>query len=456
MSLTSLITSNVIKDSLTSVGTTAVFVNFIQQPLPEGSRTGAAGTFGQPGALGLGQQAALGLILFNSFWSYIMPLVGGYLADTHWGRYKTINYATGIAMVGHIIIVISAIPQVITNPNGSLAAFVVGLILFGIGVGWFKVNISPLVAEQYESTHSSMYVETLASGKKVIVDPTTTISIIYMRFYFMINVGALLGQISMVFAEKYVGFWLSYLLPTILFAFCPLVMVYCRNKYARRAPTGSVLTKSLSLIGHIMKSSGSSNPITMLRRLSSDQAWESAKPSNNADRPGWMTYDDLWVDEVRRGFKACTVFAYYPIFWLPYGQLSSSLVSQAATMKLGGVPNDIVHNLNPITLLILIPVFDKLIYPALAKAGIRFTPIKKITAGFACGVLSMVVAAVIQHSIYSQSPCGKFAGDCEEPPNLSVWIQTPAYMLIAFSEIFASITGLEYAFTKAPKNMRGM
>lgn len=28
-------------------------------------------------------------------------------------------------------------------------------------------------------------------------------------------------------------------------------------------------------------------------------------------------------------------------------------------------------------------------------------------------------------------------------------------MLIAFSEIAASITGLEYAFTKAPKNMRG-
>ena len=36
-------------------------VNFIQQPLPEGSTTGAAGNGTQPGALGQGQQASTGL-----------------------------------------------------------------------------------------------------------------------------------------------------------------------------------------------------------------------------------------------------------------------------------------------------------------------------------------------------------------------------------------------------------
>lgn len=41
-------------------GTTVVFTNFIQQPLPDGSRTGAGGRDGQSGALGKGQQASTG------------------------------------------------------------------------------------------------------------------------------------------------------------------------------------------------------------------------------------------------------------------------------------------------------------------------------------------------------------------------------------------------------------
>jgi POT family proton-dependent oligopeptide transporter len=40
--------------------------------------------------------------------------------------------------------------------------------------------------------------------------------------------------------------------------------------------------------------------------------------------------------------------------------------------------------------------------------------------------------------------------------SLNVWIQSGSYILIAFSEILASITGLEYAFTKAPKNMKSL
>lgn len=148
---------------------------------------------------------------------------------------------------------------------------------------------------------------------------------------------------------------------------------------------------------------------------------------------------------------------------LTYNQLNNNLTSQAATMSTHGVPNDVLSNLDPFALIIFIPICDLFIYPFLRRVGINFTPLKKITAGFYTGAAAMVWAAVVQHYIYKTNPCGTTAATCVDPATgdplvspLNVWIQTGSYVLIAFSEILASITGLEYAFTKAPKNMRSL
>ena len=70
-----------------------------------------------------------------------------------------------------------------------------------------------------------------------------------------------------------------------------------------------------------------------------------------------------WVDEVRRGLKACTVFLWYPLYWLTCkfidscflakrklilrradNQINNNLTSQAAVMNTAGVPNDLLSN----------------------------------------------------------------------------------------------------------------
>ncbi|KAG5291601.1 oligopeptide transporter [Histoplasma ohiense] len=438
-------------------GTIIVFVNFIQRDMPEGSTTGAGGTDRIPGALGLGQRASTGLTLFNSFWSYIMPLVGAYVADEHLGRFNTIMYSIGIALVGHTILIISAIPPVLKKPNSAIGCFAVGLVIMGIGTGGFKSNISPLIAEQY--TEEYMYIKTTKKGERVIVDPSVTISRIYHYFYLMINIGALIGQISMVYAEKYVGFYLSFLLPTFMFCLCPLVLYLLRNKYSRRKPVGSVYGKAFRVWRLATKGVVSWNPARTYRNIHDPDMWERAKPSNIANKPVWMTFDDAWVDEVRRGIKACAVFLWYPLFWLSYNQMLNNLLSQAATMELNGVPNDVVTNLNPFTLIIFIPLLDRFFYPTLRKLGIKLTPVKRITIGFVLAGSGMIAATVIQHYIYKLGPCGKQANECAAkniPAPISVWVQTIPYVLGGVSEIFASVTSLEYAFTKAPKNMRSL
>lgn len=219
---------------------------------------------------------------------------------------QTICYAVVIALVGHVLLVVCAIPSVIASPHASIAVFSIAIIIMGAGTGGFKSNISPLVAEQ--AKNQRLQVVTLKDGSRVIHDPSLTSSRIYMYFYLLINVGALIGQIGMVYAEKNVGFWLAYLLPTLVFLLCPIVLYIGRNRYVLTPPSGSLLP----------------NAIRVWRRAAkgrwSDAAWDATKPSHIAaeERPKWMTFDDAWVDEVRRGLGACLIFAYYPIYWLCY------------------------------------------------------------------------------------------------------------------------------------------
>lgn len=129
-------------------------------------------------------------------------------------------------------------------------------------------------------------------------------------------------------------------------------------------------------------------------------------------------------------------------------------------MRLGGVPNDIITNLNPIALIIFIPIFDKLVYPGFRRLGFNFTPVKRITAGLFISSASMVAAAIIQHYVYKKGPCGKHANKCLQEKgahsDISVWVQIVPYVLGGISEILTSITSLEYAYTKAPRNMRSL
>jgi len=117
-----------------------------------------------------------------------------------------------------------------------------------------------------------MTVKTLPTGERVIMDPTVTISRVFLYFYvscatlnlprnnreltfnqMMVNVGSLTGSIAMVYAEKYVGFYLAFLLPTFMLCLCPMVVFACRNKYKLYPPTGSPWGKAFGTWGMALR-----------------------------------------------------------------------------------------------------------------------------------------------------------------------------------------------------------
>lgn len=98
------------------------------------------------------------------------PIFGGWLADAHLGRFKTICIGVAICGVAHIIMVISAIPSVIQSGK-AIGPFALSLYMLAIGAALFKPNISPTVLDQNPHTKPHVITE---NGKRVIVDPEAT------------------------------------------------------------------------------------------------------------------------------------------------------------------------------------------------------------------------------------------------------------------------------------------
>lgn len=194
-----------------------------------------------------------------------MPLVGGYIADTYLGRYMTIQLSIVAAIIGHTILIVSSIPSVMDNPESALGCFAVGLVIMGLGTGGFKSNISPLLAEQIPEDRP--VVITTKSGERVIRDPQVTYSRVFLYFYMMINLGSLSGSIGMVYAERDIGFWLAYALPTFLFFLAPLVLIGCKKFYKLQPPTESVLSKAFKLLRLASKGCWTLSPVKTYRNF---------------------------------------------------------------------------------------------------------------------------------------------------------------------------------------------
>jgi POT family proton-dependent oligopeptide transporter len=385
----------------------------------------------QAGAMGKGQQTATALTTFFQFWCYITPILGAIVADQYLGKYRSILLFSIIYFLGLIILTATSSPMGIES-GAAFPGFIVAIIIIGLGTGGIKSNVSPLVAEQYQS--KSPYVSTTKKGERVIVTPQATYQKIFNMFYWGINIGSL-SAIATTELEKNVGFWPAYLLPTLMFIPGIIVLVLGRKRYVQTPPRGSVFVEAGKLFAFSWKVKG---------------GLDNCKPSilaiEHPDLAARATWDDVFVDELKRTLRACIVFCWYPIYWLCYSQMTNNLVSQAGTMWTGNVPNDIMQNIDPLVLIITIPLMDRLGYPLLRRLGFPMRPIFRITLGFLFAACAMAYTAGIQAKIY---------GNTSGYP-ISAGYQIPSYVFIAFSEIFASITGLEYAYKKAPQSMKSI
>ncbi len=99
--------------------------------------------------------------------------------------------------------------------------------------------------------------------------------------------------------------------------------------------------------------------------------------------------------------------------------------------------------LNPLMVMMIIPGLNVLIYSPLKKRGIEFRPLQKMTVGMFMSAVAFGVAALLQAAIEAQG-VGKVH---------ALWQILP-YLIITTAEVLVSVTGLEFAYTQAPRAMK--
>lgn len=337
--------------------------------------------------------------LFNTL-VYLLPLLGAIIADWFWGKYKTIVYLSLVYCVGNFFL---------AQFNTTLPLFMVGLYLIAFGAGGIKPCVSANVGDQFNE------------GNKHLISKA------YSWFYFSINVGSFVSIfITPILLNKY-GPYVAFGLPGILMILATIVFVLGKNKFVKLPPTGVKKENFFSINWYALRN----------RRKK-----EKGKPLLDVAKE---KFSKEAVEGIKSVWKIMAIFSVIPIFWALNDQNSSEWVLQATKMDLHFFGHEWlaqqIQVVNPILVLIYIPLFNYFIFPLLEKSGISLTPYKKIGAGFILTLVSFIFIYWIQTEI-----------DISHKPNIG-W-QIIAYVVITAGEVLIYQTGLEFAYTQAPPSMK--
>ncbi|XP_061182210.1 solute carrier family 15 member 4-like [Saccostrea echinata] len=380
------------------------------------------------------QAATVSLVFSGTV--FIIPVIGGYIADTLAGKYNTILGSGLIYVLGLFLLPASAMNYTDwfgSDGDGSSydlstemrrVYYFMGLVFVAIGTGGIKANVGPFGAQQVEDL-----------GPEAVQS-------FFNWFYWFINAGSFVAFLGVAYVQQNISFSLGYLIPFISMVIALIIFVAVKSKYKQYPPGGSIIVDSLG----VCCQAGCRN-------------FDKARNANGGK------YKDDFVDGVVAVLRIIPVFLLIILYWAIYSQMQSTFFLQGERMdaKIGSVtmPIAVLNVFNTIIILILIPIMDRIIYPFLAKHNRSPTHLQRIAFGFILSALSVLVAGIleiyrkkdIENNGYIQQD---LASDTFNASHISIFAQVPEFALVGASEVFASVSGLEFAYSQAPSFMQGL
>jgi len=381
---------------------------------------------------------------------YFFPLLGGWLADRFFGKYNTVFWFSLIYCAGHACLALF---------EHDLTGFYVGLGLIAFGSGGIKPLVVSFVGDQFDQTNKKR--------AKVVFD----------AFYWSINFGSFFASLLMpIFLRDYGGA-VAFGIPGILMFIATFVLWLGRKKYVHvppAAPNPDSFTR-VAKTALLSAAPGQSRPglaVAMvgvagaLASLAMSFSWGfviaaclavvlllafgGIGTSMQLERARGKHSDEA-VDGVRAVLRIFIVFALITPFWSLFDQKASTWIVQANDMvhptyqilgwSFSFVPAQ-MQALNPMLVMLLIPLNNIAIFPMLRKLGVEPTPLRRIGAGIFLSSLSWVVIGTIQLVMDGGTP-------------VSMTWQILPYILLTAGEVLVSATGIEFAYSQAPASMKG-
>lgn len=431
--------------------------------------------------------------------SHLASPIGGYIADSCLGRFWTISGSILIYIVGYAFMPLLAKPDFtvtmcnvnwwhIFSPSSSEDD--VHVDDHGKACGWLVYSVLVVIALASGGVKSNM---APFGADQVMSDGPIVMRSFFNWFYWCVNIGALTALGGIVYIQvdpmtpEHTGFYLGYLIPCCCLGVALICFTAVYPFYICKPPTGSVIGNVFGILHE-----GFSSRRARVKRLNSQTidygqtapplANEVHESLNKEQSSSWLhgaklkyggSYDDAIVEDVESlGNILCIFVAFIP-YWMVYFQMETTYLMQGLHMRLDPhyiqlseaavfqIPAAWLTLFDVIFLIMLIPLLSQVIYPMLDKRGLSFPLMFRIIIGMFFASMSMIAAGALETYRLDIFHSGGnitqiIGGDLYDAANVSIWWQIPQYSLIGVSEAFATVAGLELAYSAAPRSMQSI
>jgi len=379
---------------------------------------------------------------------YFFPLLGGWLADRYWGKYRTIFWLSLVYCAGHALLAVF---------EDHKTGFYTGLFLIALGSGGIKPCVSAFVGEQFDETNKHMA------------------RVVYDAFYWIINFGSFFASLLAPLTLKHWGAGWAFGIPGVLMFIATVIFWFGRRHYVVEPPQKEDPDSFVRVIRTMLTTAapGKGRPgllvfwigvvaalATLLLRVTGAVNAIAAlclaivvflvatgvATSMQIERARGRHPDDA-VDGVRSVWSVLVLFALVTPFYSLFDQKASTWVLQGNTMvspdwSWFAGPSS-MQMLNPLLVMLFLPFNNLVLFPAMRKGGMNVTPLGRMTTGIAFAGLSWILAGLLQLRVDSGAPT-------------SILWQSLPYAFLTFGEVLVSATGLEFAYSQAPPRMKGV